>query len=208
MKRVWHGHLVTTLFELDLLTLRASADAAAARTREYELLDAQGGIVGRAAQEGGSAMDFVKRNVARSRATMPADFTVRDSGAAVVLTVAKRRVGRLLPKVGIEARLANGVVVAVARSHGRPARQFDVTDPHGRLVATLRRGAGGALFAIADDAGRPAGSVAMEANTMSARQSGAAHPNGYAISFGPGAGALLRIGSLSAVLGFDSLRGV
>lgn len=199
---------MTTLFELDQLTVRASADGVLLRTRTYDVLDAAGRSVGNAVQGAGTLADTAKRNlVARSRATMPADVVVHDSEGGIALTVAKRRAGLMFPKVRIEAALANGVVVAVAQSRGRVAREYELHDPHGALVATLRRGPG-VLFAISDAAGQDIGAVALDANTLSARQAGTAHPSSYTLRFGPGASTLARIGALAVVLGFDSIRGV
>ncbi len=205
---MWNGHLVTMLFDLDQITLRAAADGTLLRTRTYDVLDASGRSVGNAVQGAGSVGDTLKRNVvARSRLTMPADVVVRDAEGGVLLSVAKRRAGLLLPSVRIEAALADGAVVAVARSRGRSAREYDVLDPRGGPVGTLRRGPA-VLFAIADPAGEAAGSVALEPNTLSAQRAGTAHPHGYALSFVPGAPTLLRIGALATVLGFDTIRGM
>ena len=197
---------MTTLFGLDQLTVRASADGAVLRTRSYALLDAAGGPVGSAIQGAGGVAETAQRAITRSRLTMPADIVVRDDVGGVALMVAKRRSGLLLPKVRIEAALADGTVVAIAHSVGR-AREYEAVDPHGSSVATLRRGPG-VLFALADGTGQPAGSVALDANTLSARRAGAAHPHSYTLSFAPGAAMLLRIASLAVVLGFDSIRGV
>jgi hypothetical protein len=205
---MWDCRGVSTLFELDRLTVRASAESILARTRAYDLVDGCGSVVGSATQEAGSASDVVKRNAARSRSTMPTDVVVRDALGSTVMTVAKRRAGWVLPSVRIEAALANGSVVAVAHSHGRPPRGFDVMGADGTLEATVRRGGGAALFALADGSGRPAGAVELEANTLSAQLEGTARPHAYAIRYEPDAGMLLRIGALAAVLGFDSLRGV
>lgn len=55
----------------------------------------------------------------------------------VALTVAKRRSGLLLPKVRIEASLADGTVVAIAHSLGRSPREYQVAGPNEAIVATL-----------------------------------------------------------------------
>ena len=197
---------MTTLFELNQLTVRASADGVALRTRTYTVLDASGATVGDAVQGAGGAVTTAQRVLTRNRLTMPADFAVHDGEGGVALIVAKRRSGLLMPKVRIEAALADGTMVAIAHSMSR-AREFEVADPSGALVATLRRWPG-ALFAIADATGQGAGTVALDANTLSARRAGTAHPHSYTISFAPAAGTLLRIGALAVVLGFDSIRGV
>lgn len=198
---------MTTVLELDQVTVRAWADGAVLRTRSYALLDAGGTAVGSAVQGPGGVGDTAKRAMARSRATMPAQITVHDTAGGIVLSVAKRRSGLLLPKVRIEAALANGAVVAIAHSVGRPAREYEVIDPQGDIVATLRRGPG-VLFAIADGAGQAAGTVSLDANTLSAQRAGAAHPHSYTLRYTPAAGMLVRIASLAVVLGFDSIRGV
>jgi hypothetical protein len=204
---MWNLCGVTTLFELDQLTVRAAEDSPVVRARTYLLLDATGAPIGNVEQQAGSAGDVLRRNVARSRITMPADFAVRDAAGALVLSVTKRRAGLLMPKVVIEAALANGAVVAHARAAGRTAMAFDVSDAQGTPVATLRR-SGRTLFAVADAAGGQAGAVELEGNTLSARRAGQAHPNSYSLSFALDAGTLVRIGTLAVVLGFDSIRGV
>jgi hypothetical protein len=205
VKAMWNGQVVTTLFDLDQLTVRATAQSVVLRSRDYDLLDGAGGSVGDAVQRTDGPIDAVRRAASPTHRSMSASFVVHDRVGGVALTVLKRPTGRLFPKVQIEAALANDAVVAVVRSLGRSLGEYDIADPQGIAVATLRRGSG-VLFAIADGAGQPAGSVALDANTLSARRAGTAHPHSYMLSFAPTAGILLRIGTLAAVLGFDSTR--
>lgn len=194
-----------TLFELDQFTVRATGQNGALRTRTYSLLDALGSPIGDVMPGAIGSVRAVQRFFTWSPVPVPADFVVHDAMGGVALTVARRRSGGLFTKVRIEAALADGTVVAIAHSVGHSYREYEALDPQGALVARMRRG-DRLIFALTDRVGQPAGSVGLDANTLSARRAGNAHPNSYTLSFAPEAGTLLRIASLAVVLGFDSIR--
>jgi hypothetical protein len=186
---------MSVLFEVDQLTVRARSDSELTRSRSYDLLDPAGAALGSATQETGPA-GTLARQVARSRATMPADFAVRDAAGGLLARVSKRAPGLLRRRVRTEVSLADGVVVAVATAPAGGGR-FAVSQPSGTPIARLER-AGRVLLAVTGPDASPYGTVDLETG---------GRPNGYRIRFEPGAPLAARIATVAVVIVFDSLRG-
>jgi hypothetical protein len=196
---------MSTLFELDQVVVRARRDSQLTRSKEYDLLSMAGVVVGSATQNSGSVASVARRLVASSRALMPADFDVRDASGALLAHITKRVTGILRKRLRTELSLADARVVAIASSPPAGSR-FWVSNPAGEAVAQVGR-AGRTFLAVTGPGGESYGAVDLEANTLSARRAGTAHPNSYVIRFEPAAPLLVRIAALGVVVVFDSLRG-
>jgi hypothetical protein len=194
-----------SLFDADRLTIRARSDSELTRGRDYDLLDPAGAVLGSATQDAGSAVSLARRQAARSRATMPVDFSVRDATGGLLAQVRKRVTGVLRRQLTAEVRLADGLVVAVASASVGGGR-FVVRQPAGALIAGFDR-AGRTLFAVTGPPGERYGTVDLEANTRTAGRAGTARPNSYLVRFEPAAPLAVRIATLAVVVVFDSLRG-
>jgi len=195
-----------SLFDADQLTVRAQTNSELTRSRDYDLLDPAGAVLGSATQDTGSVVSLARRQVARSRAATPADFSVRDASGALLARVSKRVTGVLRRQLRTEVRLADGLVVAVASASVGGGR-FAVRQPSGALIAEMGR-AGRTLLAVTGPHRERYGTVDLEANTRSARRAGTAQPNSYLVRFDPAAPLAARIATLAVVVVFDSLRGV
>jgi hypothetical protein len=196
---------MSRLFELDQLTVRARKDSQLTRSKEYDLLDLAGAAVGSATQDAGSPASVARRQIAPSRALMPADFDVRDGSGLVLAHVTKRVTGILRRRLRTEVSLPDATVIAIASSSPGAAR-FAVSDPSGNTVARLGR-AGRTFLAVTGPNRESYGAVDLAANTASARRAGTASPNSYVIRFEPAAPQTVRIATLAVVVVFDSLRG-
>ncbi len=193
-----------TVFELDQVTVRARTESAVLRSREYDLLDPSGVAVASATQDAGSPPTMARRWLATSaKANMSTDFDLRDPSGMRLAHVAKR-VSGLRSQLTAEVRLADSALVAVATASAG-ARRFQVVDEAGSPLADLAR-AGRTLLAVTGPAGERWGTVDLEANTLSARRAGTAHPNSYLVRFEPSAPGPVRIATLAMVLVVDSLR--
>jgi hypothetical protein len=184
------------LFEADQLTVRAGSNSELTRSRGYDLLDPTGVPLGSATQETGAAGALARRQLARSRATMPADYALRDASGALLARVGKRVSGLLRRQLRTEVSLADGQVVAVASASVGGGR-FTVSQPSGTPIARLER-AGRVLLAVTGPGGGPYGTVDLETG----------HPNSYRVRFEPAAPLAARIATVAVVIVFDSLRGV
>jgi hypothetical protein len=196
---------MSTVLDLDQVTMRARRQEPATLALEYDLLDPAGAVLGSAVQLGGSPAAALRRWTARPGAALPADYELRDGSGAVLAQVSRRPDGLLRRRMRAEVRLPGADVVAVA-SFSVGARSFAVHDPAGTPLAQLAR-AGRTLFAVTGPHREQYGTVALEANTLTTRRAGTAHPHSYRVSFDPGAPRPVRIATLALVVVFDSLRG-
>jgi hypothetical protein len=194
-----------SLFDADQLTVRATADSALGRTRDYSLLDPAGVVLGAATQDTGSVGSAVRRRIASSRAAMPVDYELREESGALLARISKRETGGLRRRLRTEIRLADDLLIAVVSSSVGGA-SFAVTQPAGPPIAELGR-AGRSLFGVTGPHGEHYGTVDLEANTLTARRAGTAHPNSYQIHFDPAAPLSVRIATVAVVVIADSLRG-
>ena len=196
---------MSTVLDLDQVTVRARRQAPATLALEYDLLDPAGAVLGSAVQLGGSPVTALRRWTARPGAALPADYELRDGSGAVLAQVSRRPDGPLRRRMRAEVRLPGAAVLAVA-SFSVGARSFAVHDPSGAPLAQLAR-AGRTLFAVTGPHRERYGTVDLEANTLTARRAGTAHPHSYRVSFDPAAPRPVRIATLALVVVFDSQRG-
>jgi hypothetical protein len=194
-----------SLFDADQLTVRAVADSALARTRDYDLLGPTGDVVGAATQDAGSVGAGVRRRIASSRAAMPVDYELREGSGALLARISKRETGGLRRRLRTEVHLADDLLIAVVTSSVGGAA-FTVSQPSGAPIAELARD-GRTLFGIAGPHGERYGTVDLEANTLSARRAGTAHPNSYLVRFETNAPLAVRIATVAVAVIADSLRG-
>jgi hypothetical protein len=195
---------VPDLLTVPCLTVRATTSwSVSTGAREYDLVDADGHRIGGVTPEVTSVTHIASRVLADRAGSKRGAFEVREESGALVCRVTQQPSGLLRMRLRGEVALADGRLVAVVTGAGSA---FELADAGGARSATVARA--GRTWLRATGPGGTYAEVDREANTLSARRAGTAHPRSLVVRFDDAVPLALRLGILAVVVMSENrLRG-